>query len=102
VLTVSQSPNGVVFWIHVTPRSRRQQVGGTHGDALRVRVVAAPAQGAANAACVKALARALRVPGGAVELDPGSRSRRKRVRVEGEAEALARRLRELAAEATDQ
>jgi hypothetical protein len=37
-----------------------------------------------------------------VELDPGSRSRRKRVKVVGEAGALARRLEELAAEATAQ
>jgi uncharacterized protein YggU (UPF0235/DUF167 family) len=84
----------------VTPRSRRERVGGTHGDALRVSVGAAPAEGAANAACVKALARALGVRSGAVELDPGSRSRRKRVKVVGEAEALARRLEELAAEST--
>jgi uncharacterized protein (TIGR00251 family) len=86
----------VAFWIHVTPRSRRERVGGTHGDALRVSVSAPPAGGAANAACVEALARALEVRRGAVELDPGSRSRRKRVRVLGEAGALARRLRELA------
>jgi hypothetical protein len=37
-----------------------------------------------------------------VELDPGSRSRRKRVKVVGEAEALARRLEELATESTAQ
>jgi uncharacterized protein YggU (UPF0235/DUF167 family) len=51
---------------------------------------------------VKALARALRVRSSAVELDPGSRSRRKRVKVVGEARELARRLEELAAEATAQ
>jgi uncharacterized protein (TIGR00251 family) len=102
VFTVSQSPNGVAFWIHVTPRSRRERVGGTHGDALRVRVGAPPVEGAANAACVKALARALRVRSGAVEIDPGSRSRRKRVDVAGDARALASRLEELAAEAPAQ
>jgi uncharacterized protein (TIGR00251 family) len=102
VFRISQSPDGVAFWIHVTPRSHRERVGGTHGDALRVSVGAAPVQGAANAACVKALARALRVRGSAVELDPGSRSRRKRVKVLGEARGLARRLEELAAETSGQ
>ena len=53
-------------------------------------------EGAANAACVEALARALGVRSTAVELDPGSRSRRKRVNVVGEAGALARRLEVLA------
>ena len=96
MFSISQSPDGVAFWIHVTPRSRRERVGGTHGDALRVSVGAAPVEGAANAACVKALARALGVGSRAVELDPGSRSRRKRVEVVGEPGALARRLEALA------
>ena len=96
----SKSPEGVACWIHVTPRSRRERVGGTHGEALRVSVGAAPVAGAANAACVEALARALRVRSRAVELDPGSRSRRKRVKVVGEAGPLARRLEELAAKAS--
>jgi len=100
VFRILESSDGVAFWIHVTPRSRRERVGGTHGDALRVRVGAAPVKGAANAACVEALARALEVRSRAVELDPGSRSRRKRVKVVGEAGALARRLEELAAETT--
>jgi hypothetical protein len=39
------------FWIHVTPRARRQSVRGIHGDALRVVVTATPARGAANEAC---------------------------------------------------
>jgi uncharacterized protein (TIGR00251 family) len=102
VFRVSQSPDGVAFWIHVMPRSRRERVGGTHGDALRVSVGAAPVQGAANAACVKALARALRVRGSDVKLDPGSRSRRKRVKVLGESAELARRLKALAAAASAQ
>ena len=97
---ISQSSDGVAFWIHVMPRSRRERVGGTHGDALRVSVGAAPVKGAANAACVEALARALGVRSRAVELDPGSRGRRKRVKVVGEAGVLTRRLKELAAETT--
>ncbi|MDH3212220.1 MAG: DUF167 family protein [Myxococcales bacterium] len=88
----------MAFWIHVTPRARRKGVGGTHGGALRVAVSEAPVAGAANAACARALARALGVGRAAVALDRASRGRRKRVRIEGDAEALAARLRELAAE----
>lgn len=87
----------MAFWIHVSPRSRRAEVGGTHGEALRVAVTEAPVGGAANAACIRALARALGVRSGDVDLDPGSRGRRKRVRVAGDADTLAARLRGLAA-----
>lgn len=95
-LTVQPAPDGVAFWIHVTPRARRVQVGGLYGDALRVWVTAPPVEGEANAACVRALARALGVRPGDVGLDPAARGRRKRVRVGGDAESLVRRLRDLA------
>lgn len=94
---MSRAPDGVVFWIHVSPRARREQVGGLHGDALRVAVQAPPVEGEANAACGRALARALGVSRGSVALDPASRSRRKRVRVAGDPAGLEARLRALAA-----
>ena len=96
-LRLSVDSRGVAFWIHVTPRARRQGVGGTHGGALRVAVAEPPVGGAANTACTRALARALGVGRGAVELDRASRGRRKRVLIAGDAEALAARLQELAA-----
>ncbi|MBW2240565.1 MAG: DUF167 domain-containing protein [Deltaproteobacteria bacterium] len=87
---------GFAFWIHVSPRAKRPSVGGLHGDALRVAVAAVPEAGRANAACVRALAEAFQVPRRRVELDPGSRHRRKRVRIDGPLETLERRFRELA------
>jgi hypothetical protein len=96
VLAISRTVDGVAFWIHVTPRARRPAVAGCHGDALRVAVAAAPADGRANAACALALAEALGVKRGAVELDPKSRGRRKRVRVSGNPDDLSARLGELA------
>lgn len=100
-LSFRASPEALDFWIHVTPRARREAVGGTHGDALRVAVRAPPAQGAANRACAQALAAAFAVRGRDIELDPGSRARRKRVRIRGDGEALRRRLLALAASAGD-
>lgn len=91
-----RSAEGVGFWIHVSPRSRRSQVGGIQGDALRVSVVEPPVEGAANAGCARALASAFGVRRSEVELDPASKGRRKRVVVRGETEALVRRLLELA------
>ena len=87
----------MTFWIAVQPRSRRPRVGGVHGDALRVAVSEPPLEGRANEACRRALAAALGVARGAVQLDPAARSRRKRVQVAGDAAALEAALRRLAA-----
>ena len=95
-LSLAITREGLAFWIVVTPRARRESVGGCRGGALRVAVVEPPVEGEANAACVRALARALGVPRAAVRLAPNAKGRRKRVVVEGEAESLARRIRELA------
>jgi uncharacterized protein YggU (UPF0235/DUF167 family) len=96
-LVLRKTTTALEFWIHVTPRARRQSVGGIHGDALRVVVTAVPAQGAANEACARALAAAFDVKRRAVHLAAGSRGRRKKVQVCGDPDALGRRLAALAA-----
>jgi hypothetical protein len=88
--------DGLAFWIFVTPRARREVVGGRQGDALRVCVKAPPVGGKANAACVQALAEAFGVGRRDVEIHPGARGRRKRVRLTGETRALEERLQKLA------
>jgi len=96
-LDFQRSATGVSLFIHVSPRSRREGVGGVHGDALRVAVRAVPAAGAANAAVAGLLAKTLGVPRASVELDARSKNRRKRVRIAGDADVLATQLLELAA-----
>ncbi len=88
----SRTAGGLAFWIHVTPGARREQVGGSHGDALRVAVTAPPVEGRANAACVEALAAAFEVRRAAISLAPGARGRRKRVEIAGDAANLSSRL----------
>jgi len=88
-LSLRRSSDGVSFWIHVSPRASRERVGGLHGDALRVAVQEPPVEGAANAACVRAIARALGVGRDAVSIDPASKGRRKLVRVSVLAERVA-------------
>jgi uncharacterized protein (TIGR00251 family) len=95
-LRIDRRPSGVSFWIHVSPRARKQRVGGVHGDALRVAVSAPPVEGRANAACVQLLAKTLGKPPVCIELDPDSKGRRKRVAVRGDPDALSERLRALA------
>lgn len=95
------SHDSLSFWIHVTPGSRHEAIGGAHGDALRVRVTAAPSGGDANRACTALLARAFETHRAWIQLDPASKGRRKRVRIQGHAPALARRLSRLASGGTD-
>jgi uncharacterized protein (TIGR00251 family) len=98
-LTIDRRAEGIGFWIHVSPGARKSELGGLHGDALRISVRAAPHKGAANAECVKVLAKALGVPTARIGLAAGAKGRRKRVQVEGESEPLAADLRALASQA---
>ena len=89
--------DGVAFWIVGHSPARRAQVGGSRGGALRVAVIEPPVEGEANAACVKALARALGVPREAVRLAPKcDAAAASACVIVGEAQSLARRIRELA------
>jgi uncharacterized protein (TIGR00251 family) len=86
-----------VVAIRVTPRSARPGIGGWRAgadgrDELEVRVAEAPADGAANAAAVKLLARALGVSRAEVRLVSGAASRHKRVAVPFDVQEFRRRL----------
>ena len=69
--------------LRVVPGAARSEIVGRHGEAWKVRVVAAPERGKANDAVVQLLAEALDVPGGSVELLAGRSSRDKIVGVAG-------------------
>jgi hypothetical protein len=83
--------------IRVTPRSSKPGIGGWREGAdgreeLEVRVAEAPADGAANDALVKLLAKALGISRSQVEIISGHASRHKRVVVPFDASDLRRRL----------
>lgn len=78
-LALQHTAQGIAFWIHVSPRAKREGVGGVHGDALKVVTKAPPVDGEANASCVQLLAEALAIPRKRVLIDAGSTGRRKRV-----------------------
>ncbi len=90
------SGDDVVLRVHVQPGAGRNAVMGRHGDALKVKVGAPPADGRANAAVVALLAKSLGVPEARVTLESGASSRSKRVRIAGMSGADVDRLLELA------
>jgi len=77
--------------VRVTTRAGRDEIAGERDGTLLVRVGAPPADGRANEAVLRLIARALRVPPRDVELVRGARSREKLIRVAGRtgAEVLA-------------
>ena len=86
-----------VIAIRVTARSARPGIGswreGADGrEELEVRVAEAPADGAANEAVVKLLAKALGISRSEVEIISGAASRHKRVAVPLDAQEARRRL----------
>ncbi len=82
-LPVIEGKEGCTFRVRVSPRSRRDEVVGLHGDALKIRLTAPPVRGKANRALREFLAGQLGIPPSAVEILAGHTSRQKRVRVVG-------------------
>jgi uncharacterized protein (TIGR00251 family) len=80
---VTARPGGVRVSVHVQPRARHPGIDGLHGDALRVRVTAAPVDGAANDAVIATIAAALGRPRGAVRVVAGHSARAKVLEIDG-------------------
>jgi uncharacterized protein (TIGR00251 family) len=73
----------LLFRVYVTPRASRSEIVGEHNGALRVRLAAAPVEGAANEELIRTLASAFGLPMKTVEIVGGHASRVKQVRVKG-------------------
>jgi len=90
---VRQVKDGVLLSVRVVPRSARNEIVGTQGDSLRVRLNAPPVGGAANAALVVLIADSLRLRKRDVEITSGETSRQKTLHLVGlSEEEVLRRL----------
>ena len=79
--------------VRVVPRAGRTAFAGRRGDAILVRLAAAPVDGAANDALIAFLAASLDCPRRNIAIVAGEKSRDKRIRIEGLTPAeLDRRL----------
>ena len=82
--------------VRVVPRAGRTAVAGMRGDALLVRLAAAPVDGAANAALITFLAEVFGRPKRDITILSGHTSRDKRIEIAGASEAdIAARLADL-------
>ncbi len=90
---LSVQDEAVLLSIKVQPRARRNELAGTLGRELKVRVTAPPVDSAANGAVVEFLAETLRIPKRQVTLVRGQTSTHKVIRIDGlDAATAAERL----------
>jgi uncharacterized protein (TIGR00251 family) len=82
-LDIREADGGVTVRVRVQPRASREAIAGTRDGALVVRLTAPPVEGAANAALVKVVAKALGLPPSAVTVARGTRGRDKLLHVAG-------------------
>lgn len=71
----------LLLTIHVQPRASRDEIGGPHGDRLKIRITAPPVDGKANTHLLTFIARAFGVAVADVELIAGQTGREKRLRI---------------------
>jgi uncharacterized protein len=91
VIPYSQD-RGLTFAVRIVPRASRSEIVGEHGGALRIRIAAAPVEGAANRELVRTLAKIFKLPQNAVEIVSGASSKNKTVRVRGADAAMLEQL----------
>ena len=89
----SEGDTNLTLNVRVVPRAGRTAFAGRRGDAVVVRLAAAPVDGAANDALIAFLSASLHCPRRHLTIVAGEKSRDKRIRIEGMPPAeLDRRL----------
>jgi len=81
MLSIQKVDDGVIFRVKVQPGAAKNRVVGVQGDALKVKINAAPVKGKANRALIDFLAKQLGVKRSEVEIMSGHTSKIKKIKV---------------------
>ncbi|MFH1477359.1 MAG: DUF167 domain-containing protein [Verrucomicrobiota bacterium] len=87
---IATTKTGVMLSVHVCPRAAQDQLQGLHGDAVKIRLRAPPADGKANDALIVFLSQILDVSVRNLFIVAGHSARHKRVAITGATEAAVR------------
>ena len=87
-----ETPEGVILNVRAQPRSSRAGLDGLVGDAVKVRLRAAPVDGKANKELVETLADAFGLPKSSVVFKSGETSKTKRLLLRGVAAEKVKRI----------
>jgi len=82
-MEIEETSSGVRFRVRAQPRASTTELAGPYDGAIRVRIAAPPADGAANDELIRFLAKKLGVPRAAVSIASGESSRDKLVEISG-------------------
>ena len=74
-----ETKEGLLLTVRVIPRSTRDEIVGTHGDALKIRLNAPPVDGKANGRLMRFLGERLGVPLSRIQIVRGQTGREKQV-----------------------
>jgi uncharacterized protein (TIGR00251 family) len=89
MLPLKETPHGITLSLQVIPRSRKCEIAGLVGDAIKVRLTAPPVEGKANEECLRFFADIFGIPRNRLSIVTGQSSRKKTLLVSGvEANAL--------------
>lgn len=80
---ITATSTGTLMRLRVQPRARRDRLDGVRDGYVRLRLTAAPVDGAANAACIAFLARLCDISRSQIQVQAGVQSRDKRVHIVG-------------------
>ena len=83
MIPYTETGDGITFKVQVVPRASRSEIVGEHNGALRLRIAAAPIDGAANEVLIRTLAMGFRVSRSAVQIIAGHGSKVKQLMVSG-------------------
>ena len=100
MIDYTQKNGALAFTVFASPRASRTEIVGEHDGALRVRLKAAPVDGAANEELIRFLARKFRVARDDIQIISGQASKRKIVSVTARAADFVQKLNSLALEKT--
>jgi uncharacterized protein (TIGR00251 family) len=78
-----ETPEGILVRLHVQPKASCTGFTGIHDAAIKLKVQAPAADGAANMACQKYLAEVLRLPRSMITMKSGAKSRKKTFLIRG-------------------
>jgi uncharacterized protein len=92
MIKFSKKDEKLIFHVQVVARAALSEVVGEHNGALRVRVAAAPVDGAANRELIRTLAAAFGIPISRIEITRGHSGKLKTVSIGGLSTAVLTRF----------
>src|SRR5437879_1198029 len=83
MISIQEIAGSISLQVKVHPRTRKNGITGTLGEALKLSLTAPPVEGQANEACIDFFARLLKVPRSSITIASGRSSRLKVIRITG-------------------